>query len=623
MKLLSTLLTLLICAASAFSQQTGRFDITISHLEEDRTVSLYVHPDYDPTKAYDVIIMLHGLGDKSSSMANFAEQVVAQDSAYKNCIYIAPDGGDDPNRDFYAPKEDITIIDKCIEYVKENYSVDNNRIFLEGFSLGARSAMCYGLNNPSKFSGLILNTPAVQGPKDAMNMYADSSVWEHINYKNASQIPMLITNGTADVLYVEPIEMAVDSLMKYNGKVIQLLVPDMAHTIPYQSLLFGRYMFNEGMIGNDIAEVIEIDNPENTLYAIPNFDIKFRNVGENTVSSCKFVVANEEQSKEYTWNGTIEPFEVTIFDIEFPNMTAGMNNFEIILTEVNGSALESPDTTIKHIFYTEESNSLPYTFDFEKDNPSDSEWSIEESASLEGWEGYSDDETTCAVKYTNTTLMIFNYDGFQEDLISPYFDLTTATNPILVFDLLHNYFRYNYQGEVYEYGDTLVVSISTDGGETFEELYSKTKEELATYDEPFTDIQQQTFIYNVVPTKENWRQELISLSDYADATNAQFKFTIKNAMGGITMIDNFKLDSDMAVEDNNINSDITIYPNPTADYITVDTDLIKSYKVVDMLGNDLTSGVQAEGKTLNVSSLVSGTYTLILNGKAHNFVVSK
>lgn len=161
MKLLSTLLTLLICAASAFSQQTGRFDITISHLEEDRTVSLYVHPDYDPTKAYDVIIMLHGLGDKSSSMANFAEQVVAQDSAYKNCIYIAPDGGDDPNRDFYAPKEDITIIDKCIEYVKENYSVDNNRIFLEGFSLGARSAMCYGLNNPSKFSGLILNTPAV------------------------------------------------------------------------------------------------------------------------------------------------------------------------------------------------------------------------------------------------------------------------------------------------------------------------------------------------------------------------------------------------------------------------------------------------------------------------------
>ncbi len=623
MKYFASLLALLICVGSAFSQQTGKFDITLQHLNAARTVSLYIHPDYDSAKTYDVMVMLHGSSDSSYSMVSVAQQAVAGDSTLKGCIFIAPDGGDDPNSDFYVPKEDITIIDKCIDYVKENYNIDTNRIFLEGFSLGARSAMCYGLNNPSKFNTLILNTPAIQGPKDAMNTLADLDIIERINYRNASQTPMLITKGSDDILYAEPIQMAIDSLIKYNGKVLQWILPSSGHIIPLQSFTIGKNIFNGNMLGQNRIDLLEVINPQNTLYAVPNFTFKFRNWGNNEVFSCKFKIINGEKSKEYPWGGSLAPFEVMAYETEFPKMQAGLNEFKICISEINGIPTESPDTTVKHIFYTEEPNSLPYEFDFTKDNPSDAEWSIEESASLEAWEGYSDEETTCAVKYTNTTLMFFNYDGFREDLISPFFSFKGESMLKMSFDVLHNYFLYNSQEQEYKYGDTLAVSISTDGGETFEEIYSKTEEELATYATPFTDVQDQNFIYNIVPKEENWRTETIYLSEYANVEIAQIKFTIKNAMGGLTMIDNVKVETETSVEENSSISDINIYPNPAADYITVNAADINTYKVVDMLGNDLTTGVQSVGNTINVSSLVSGAYTLILNGKAYNFVVSK
>ncbi len=58
--------------------------------------------------------------------------------------------------------------------------------------------------------------------------------------------------------------------------------------------------------------------------------------------------------------------------------------------------------------------------------------------------------------------------------------------------------------------------------------------------------------------------------------------------------------------------------------MTVDTkEEIDSFKIVDMLGNDVSSKVKLEGKTIDLSGLASGTYTLIIDGKTAQIAVNR
>lgn len=619
MKYLSTLLALFICFGTAFSQETGLINITLPHLDEDRPVSLYVPLDYDGTKAYDVMIMLHGLGDNSANMAAFAKSVAELDPMYNNYIYVIPDGGDDQNRDFYEPREDITIVDKCIDYVKANYNVAEDRIFLEGFSLGARSAMCYGLQYPEKFHALILNTPAVQGPKDAMNIYADLGIFERIRYENARKVPMIITNGADDIFYLEPIQMVVDSLEKYNAIMRHFVIPDMGHSIVYHAFPVAQVAFNGDNMGNDLVEIMDIDAPNNTLEEIPKFTIRFRSAGDNSITSCKFEVSNGANSYEYTWEGEAEQYVFESLEVEAGALEPGLNDISFKVLEVNGVAKEEEEETVHTIYYTAEPHKLPYVFNATPGNEIENDWFIEESPQLESWQTYQDGDNYAMAFYSNPTLMVFNYEGFKDELISPFFNIDGMA-PYLSFDVAYNYFHYNIQGTEYIYSDTLVVEISIDGGNTFEEIYRKTREELATYDEPFKDIFEQTYIYNVKPAEENWRTEKIAIDFKYKSEHAQFKFSVYGAMGGMTIIDNIILDPGVSVEETN-QEEITVFPNPTADFITINTELPSTYKVVDILGNDVTSAVKADGKQLDLRALSAGVYNLILNGKNVKVIV--
>lgn len=156
-------LFLLLFQTASYSSQTGKFEVELDHLGSKRKVSLFVPTVYDSSKLYDVMVMLHGAQGNPEVLTQTVADNVVHNDVLAHYIYIAPDGGDDPSKNFHVPLDDITIIDRCIEYVKENYSIDTNRIFLEGFSLGGRSALVYGLENSEKFHALILNTPAFQG----------------------------------------------------------------------------------------------------------------------------------------------------------------------------------------------------------------------------------------------------------------------------------------------------------------------------------------------------------------------------------------------------------------------------------------------------------------------------
>ncbi len=91
--------------------------------------------------------------------------------------------------------------------------------------------------------------------------------------------------------------------------------------------------------------------------------------------------------------------------------------------------------------------------------------------------------------------------------------------------------------------------------------------------------------------------------------------------GKILYNDNFTSVQDWKVIEPN---SLKVFPNPSTDYLTIDTqEEIDSFKLVDVLGNDVSSKVKLQGKTLDLSGLASGTYTLIIDDKTAQIAVNR
>ena len=116
---------------------------------------VYPPPDHDAERPAPLIIALHGYGGLAKNVAAQWRTVAAQAGA----ILVAPDavrrvrganGFDWRNVD-----EADFLLDLTLEFVRERYKIDAERIVLTGFSQGAYIAYAVGARHPQKFIGVI------------------------------------------------------------------------------------------------------------------------------------------------------------------------------------------------------------------------------------------------------------------------------------------------------------------------------------------------------------------------------------------------------------------------------------------------------------------------------------
>lgn len=206
------------CVSQMSAQQTGAWETTITFKGEKRAVAFQVPTTYNPGQKYRLIIALHGKGwtasDYRNSLANLSKN---SDYATYNCILACPYGGNvgDPDQNFHYPVGDEEFIKVTLDSVKSWYNIDPNYIYLQGFSLGGRSALAYGLEHYEWFTSLHLWTPAVQTLDEAKNLTSKIK----FKYSNATQIPSCITIGTGDDTFYAPVKLAKDSLVAAGGMV--------------------------------------------------------------------------------------------------------------------------------------------------------------------------------------------------------------------------------------------------------------------------------------------------------------------------------------------------------------------------------------------------------------------
>ncbi len=254
------------------AQGKGSFDITLNYNGSSRDVAVFVPGSYSASKKCPVIVGMHPMATPPSQMRMMMNSAAEQLS----CILICPNDHND-----YTGG----VIQSCLDWLHENYNIDDDNIVVTGYSAGGQGTFGFGLENHEKFKGLIGIAPSLY-PLSGKRAEA------------VSQIPMGFICGTSDGMYssVQAWITSAESL----GAVIEFTEkPGVAHTGEY----FYSTQFTTDWIElyNFIQNAVmppgqaTLSSPEN--YAVVKAPVELKWEAVNNADSYDVQV-----SKDYSFN---------------------------------------------------------------------------------------------------------------------------------------------------------------------------------------------------------------------------------------------------------------------------------------------------------------------------------
>jgi predicted peptidase len=179
---------------------------------------LFVPADYDPTRVYPLVFFLHGAGERGSD--NEAQLISAQgatvwakpeEQSKHPAFVLAPQcpGDADSNKDGwtslmtkgvkepYAVRPELETAYDLLEHVIGTYSIDRNRIYCTGVSMGAFGAWALAVEHPDVFAAIV----AASGGGDPARLpaLAKTPVWVFHAVKDPT-IPVSFAKTTVKAL---------------------------------------------------------------------------------------------------------------------------------------------------------------------------------------------------------------------------------------------------------------------------------------------------------------------------------------------------------------------------------------------------------------------------------------
>ncbi|MDD7986571.1 alpha/beta hydrolase [Lentisphaera marina] len=169
---------------------------------KDQTYVLYIPTTYDASEVSPLIILLHGLRSNPKQIINYSG--VISEAEKRGYIIAAPFGYND--RGWYGSRGkgksgfafgkagdpenlgELSEMDvmNVLKIVQKDFSIDSNRIFLMGHSMGGGGALYLASEHPNKWSGLACLAPAFQK--------------QSTNLERAKHLPVFVTTGDRDFL---------------------------------------------------------------------------------------------------------------------------------------------------------------------------------------------------------------------------------------------------------------------------------------------------------------------------------------------------------------------------------------------------------------------------------------
>jgi len=184
-----------------------------------KAYSVQIPPNYDPKKSYPLLIMLSGgRADDRATLAgvNLAYPGPQKKESGFELIVLAPQV--QPLSDWYVG-ESAKEVTACIGHLKKLYSVDEKRIAIDGFGIGAYGAWRIGLLHPQMFRAVIVRSGRIVPPEPAEG----ENILDLLSQRTEQNF--LIIQGERDEMApVEDVRKAVSKMqeLKMNVKYIEV-----------------------------------------------------------------------------------------------------------------------------------------------------------------------------------------------------------------------------------------------------------------------------------------------------------------------------------------------------------------------------------------------------------------
>jgi predicted peptidase len=190
---------------------------------------LLVPPGYDATKKYPVLIFFHGIGERGTDGASQLKWVApvfagADFQAKNPCFVVVPQcpppqpgaGNAADNlwvdTDYFTPQnrprsaeptKPMTLALKALDQVEAKYSIDKNRVYVAGLSMGGFATWDCITRFPNRFAAAI----ACCGGGDDTTVTAE-----------VARVPMWAFHSADDpVVHVQRTRMMIDAMKKAGG----------------------------------------------------------------------------------------------------------------------------------------------------------------------------------------------------------------------------------------------------------------------------------------------------------------------------------------------------------------------------------------------------------------------
>ncbi len=309
------------------------------------------------------------------------------------------------------------------------------------------------------------------------------------------------------------------------------------------------------------VELTEVQ-PLSLKNLIPTISIK-NNSDQPLVSTTVIAVFPDSTEQKHVWEGNIPGGETqTISLSEFKlNVPEGASAIKFILSNPNGLIDVNPTKNLIESNYIvkffAEAQQLPIYEDFERtidqalyygplSNSILVDWNKGKTATIL-WSG----SQSWNIGANNSVFSLL-FRNFRNTVLNDYedFSLPTATfakvkNPELAY-------FYSYCPRNQATSDSLVIQVSTDGGDTWDEVFRKSSIELNTSANSYTTTE------NIPMTVAAWKEEIVSLDSYGEKPSVIVRFRNINGNNNTLSLDQLTLREKQtsAISDVKMNAEI-------------------------------------------------------------------
>lgn len=180
-------------STDAPAQLPGFYEQTLAATDGQLAVTYYVQlpPEYDPHRKYPTIVTLHGGGSTAQLQVDWWAGPPGKDgvrlghASRNGYIVIAPAWGKPQQATYNYSAEEHAAVLNSLRHACGRYSIDTDRVFISGHSMGGDAAWDIGLAHPDLWAGMI---PIVAVADKYVTRY-----WQQAKY-----VPFYLVAGELD-----------------------------------------------------------------------------------------------------------------------------------------------------------------------------------------------------------------------------------------------------------------------------------------------------------------------------------------------------------------------------------------------------------------------------------------